>query len=392
MQAYIYDALRTPRGKARSDGGLASLSPQEVVRQLVAGLDQRCSQMTGQSEALVLGCVGQVGAQGGHIALVSKFHANLPDAMAALSINNYCVSGLTAIGQAAAMVDAGLTRCALAGGVEMMSQVGFMADQAHYYTDSRFPLRSRYVPVALAADRLAAREGIGRAELDLVALQSQQSAAAAEQSATLQRSRIGVTRADGSPGLARDECVRPQTSAATLAVQPAAFAGLAQEYAEALGDERFPAVHSVGHAPPVCDGAALALIGDGSHAGLRPRARIVGYAEAGGDPASSLLAGLAAMHKVLAQTGLELDSMDRIEFMESFAVTRVKFLRDTPVDPARVNVSGGHLAKGHPLGASGAILLSTLLDCLDEAGGTLGLVVCTGASGVGAAMIVERIG
>jgi acetyl-CoA C-acetyltransferase/acetyl-CoA acyltransferase len=366
MQAYIYDALRTPRGKARSDGGLASLSPQEVVRQLVAGLDQRCSQMTAHSEALLLGCVGQVGAQGGHIALVAKFHANLPDAMAALSINNYCVSGLTAIGQAAAMVDAGLTRCALAGGVEMMSQVGFMADQAHYYTDSRFPLRSRYVPVALAADRLAAREGIGRAELDRVALQSQQCAAAAEQSATLQRSRIGMTRADGSPGLARDECVRPQTSAATLAAQPAAFAGLAQEYAEALGD--------------------------GSHAGLRPRARIVGYAEAGGDPSSSLLAGLAAMHKVLAQTGLELGSMDRIEFMESFAVTRVKFLRDKPVDPARVNVSGGHMAKGHPLGASGAILLSTLLDCLDEANGTLGLVVCTGASGVGAAMIVERIG
>jgi acetyl-CoA C-acetyltransferase/acetyl-CoA acyltransferase len=125
---------------------------------------------------------------------------------------------------------------------------------------------------------------------------------------------------------------------------------------------------------------------------LRPRARILGYAEAGGDPASSLLAGLAAMHKVLAQTGLELGSMDRIEFMESFAVTLVKFLRDTPVDPARVNVSGGHMAKGHPLGASGAILLSTLLDCLDEARGTLGLVVCTGASGVGAAMVVERIG
>ena len=391
MTVFIYEALRTPRGKAREDGGLAALAPHELIRQLVAGINDRCDRSAKQCEALLLGCVGQVDTQGGHIALVAKLYVGLPDAAMALTLNNYCVSGLTAIGQAAAMIQSGGVHCALAGGVEMMSQVGFMADHASYYTDSTFPLRTRYIPVALAADRLANREQLDCAALDQAALDSQLKAAAAQHSMALQRSRITMARVDGSSGLAYDECVRGQTSAESLAAMPAAFGALAQGYAEALGDEYFPAVHTISHAPPICDGAALAFLGDGSIAGVKPRAKIVAYAEAGGDPSSALLAGLAAMNKVFAQTGMNLAQMDRIEFMESFAVTLVKFLRDTPVDADRVNVSGGHMAKGHPLGASGAILLSTLLDCLDEADGTFGLVVCTGASGVGAAIIVERL-
>ncbi len=380
---FLYDAVRTPRGKAKPDGGLGALTPQELVKQQIDALGARLGAAVRAPEALLLGCIGQVGDQGGHIALVSKLHAGLPDATAAHSINNYCASGLSAIGQATAMVASGQAESVLAGGVECMSRVPFMGDNASYYSDAGFPTRTRYIPVVLAADRLAAAEGFSRSELDAVALASQQKAAAAEGNAALIRSRI----ATGT--LQAEECIRPKTDAASLAAMPPGFGALQDSYADALGGVRFEPLHTLSHAPPVCDGAGLAWVGT---AGLgQPRARILGFAESGGDPVASLNAGFAAMDKALARAGLSLADMDRIEFMESFAVTIAKFLRDRDVDPAKVNVSGGHIAKGHPMGASGAILASTLLDCLDEANGTLGLVVVSGASGVGAAMVVERL-
>jgi acetyl-CoA C-acetyltransferase len=386
--AYLFDVVRSPRGKARADGGLAPLKPQELVRQLCASLDTRLDdEACARAETLLLGCVGQIGAQGGNIALVSKLHSGLPDTASAYTLNNYCVSALTAIGQAASMVNSGQVRNALAGGVEMMSRVPFMADAADYYTDATMPARSRYVPVVLAADRLAEDEGIDRSALDAMALRSQQRAAAAETNATLTRSRIPMARPDGT-AMAVEECIRPQTSAASLAAMQPAFAELAKSYAAALGraiDHR----HTIAHAPPICDGASLALVGakTSSH---RPRARIVAYAECGGDPYASLLAGMGAMDRVLQHAGMQLRDVDCIEFMEAFAVTIAKFLRDRGVDPERVNVAGGHLAKGHPMGASGGILLSTLLDVLEARDATTGLVVASGASGVGAAMLVER--
>lgn len=373
--------MRTPRGKARPDGGLAGLSPQELVRQQAAALTARCGDFV--PDALILGCVTQSGAQGGHIALVSKLHASLPDTMAAHSINNYCASGLSAIGQAVAKVASGEAECILAGGVESMSGAPFLGDRAGFYTNDDLPPRTRFVPPVLAADRLAHAEGVGRAELDAVALASQQKAAAAERDAALQSSRI----ATGS--LSAEECIRPQTTAESLSGAPAAFGELQDQYAGALEGRRFPPLHSIAHAPPICDGAGLALVG-AAGLGRAPRARVVAFAESGGDPAASLTAGFAAMDKVLARAGMSLADMDRIEFMEAFAVTIAKFVRDRDADPARVNVGGGHLAKGHPMGASGAILTSTLLDALDACEGRYGLVVLTGAMGVGAAMIVER--
>ncbi|MEW4467525.1 acetyl-CoA C-acyltransferase [Parasphingorhabdus sp. JC815] len=383
-ETFIYDAVRTPRGKAKADGGLAALTPQELVKQQIAALEKRCNGSTGQSEALILGCVGQVGDQGGNIALVSKLHAELQEDCAAYSINNYCASGLTAIGMAAASVASGQAKLVLAGGVECMSRVPFMGDNASYYTDTAFPVRHQYIPVVLAADRLTNKEGISRAELDAIALSSQHKAAEAEHDAALQRSRIATG------GLEAEECIRPRTDAASLAAMSPAFGGLQEQYRAALAGETFTPQLTLGHAPPVCDGAGLALVG-GSNLGLQPRARILGFAESGGNPEDSLTAGFRAMDKTLASTGLTLADMDSIEFMEAFAVTIAKFMRDRKVDPARVNVSGGHIAKGHPMGASGAILASTLLDSLDVCNGTLGLVVMSGASGVGTAMIVERV-
>ncbi len=380
---FLYDAVRTPRGKAKADGGLSTLTPQELVKQQIDALGVRVGDGAQSPEALLLGCIGQVGDQGGHIALVSKLHAGLNDAAAAHSINNYCASGLSAIGLAAAMVGSGQAGSVLAGGVECMSRVPFMGDKASYYTDASFPVRTRYIPVVLAADRLAAVEGFSRAELDAVALASQQKAAAAESNSALIRSRIATGM------LQAEECIRPKTDASSLAAMPAGFAALQDQYADALGGARFEPLHTLSHAPPVCDGAAMALVGRADLG--QPRARILAFAESGGDPVASLTAGFAAMEKALARAGLALADMDRVEFMESFAVTIARFLRDDRADPAKVNASGGHIAKGHPMGASGAILTSTLLDCLDEADGTLGLVVVSGASGVGAAMIVERL-
>lgn len=378
---YIYDAVRTPRGKARPDGGLAALSPQELVRQQAAALEARCGEFT--PEALILGCVTQSGTQGGHIAMLAKLHAGLPDACLAHSVNNYCASGLSAIGQAVAKVASGEIGVALAGGVESMSSAPFLGDRAGFYTNDELPPRARFVPPILAADRLANAEGIARAELDAVALASQQKAATAEHDPALQASRIATGALTG------EECIRPQTSAESLAAAPAAFGELQAQYAGALEGATFEPLHAVAHAPPICDGAGLALIGGG---GMRiaPRARVVAFAESGGDPAASLTAGFAAMDRVLTRARLTLAEMDRIEFMEAFAVTIAKFLRDRSPDPTRVNIGGGHLAKGHPMGASGAILTSSLLDALDAAGGKYGLVVLTGAMGVGAAMIVER--
>ena len=380
---YLYDAVRTPRGKARPDGGLANLAPQELVRQQTAALVARCGDIAATPEGLILGCVTQSGTQGGHIALVSKLHAGLPDQTAAHSINNYCASGLSAIGQAIAKVASGEATHILAGGVESMSSAPFLGDRAGFYTNDELPPRARFVPPVLGADRLAHVEGITRAELDAVALVSQQKAAAAEADPGLQASRIATG------ALAGEECIRPQTSAESLAAAPAAFGELQAQYADALEGATFEPLHSVAHAPPICDGAALALVG-GEGLGIAPRARVVAFAESGSDPAASLTAGFGAMGKVLTRAGLTLGDIDRIEFMEAFAVTIAKFLRDEGADPARVNISGGHLAKGHPMGASGAILTSTLIDALDACGGRYGLVVLTGAMGVGAAMVVER--
>lgn len=379
---YLYDAVRTPRGKARPDGGLAALSPQELVRQQAAALTARCGDFV--PEALILGCVTQSGAQGGHIAMLAKLHTGLPDACAAHSLNNYCASGLSAIGQAVAKVASGEIGVALAGGVESMSAAPFLGDRAGFYTNDDLPPRARFVPPVLAADRLANSEGITRAELDAVALASQQKAAAAEHDPTLQASRIATGALTG------EECIRPQTTAETLAAAPAAFGELQAQYASALDGATFAPLHAVAHAPPICDGAGLALVG-AEGLGPKPRARVIAFAESGGDPAASLTAGFAAMDKVLARAELSLADIDRIEFMEAFAVTIAKFLRDRDADPARVNVGGGHLAKGHPMGASGAILTSSLLDALDACAGRYGLVVLTGAMGVGAAMLVERL-
>lgn len=397
----LYDAVRTPRGKGRPGGALSSLTPHELVGQLVAALRSRSGETAlASTTSLTLGCVGQVGAQGGHLALVSKLHAGLPTEMTSRTINNFCVSGLTATRLAAQEAAAtGDDRLRLAGGVEMMSNVPFLGDNAHYYADPETARALRYVPVPLSADLMATMEGFSREDLDTVTLRSHQRAARAWDYGPLDEV-IPVHGADGAVLLSRDESVRPETSMETLSRLDPAFAATGAEGFDDIMLSARPELtaiqhlHTVAHCPPIADGAALVLLGSrqaGMAAGLRPRAVIRAITEAAADPVLQLTAGFAAMETALAKAGLTLDQMDRIEFMEAFAATPVKFERDYAPDLDKVNPEGGHLAMGHPMGASGGILLATLLSGLERQGGTLGLAVLHGGSGVGAAVVIERL-
>lgn len=387
MEAYLYEALRTPRCKAKPEGTLAAISPQQLVGNLIDTL-RASSLPVAAAEQLLLGCVGQLKSQGGNIALVTKLHAGLPDSCAALSLNHFCASGLSSIGIAANACALGQNEVVLAGGVESMSQVPFLADKASYYSDTSLPPNRRFLPVAVSADLLATRHGISRAELDELTFLSHQRAAQADH---YQQSRIAVKDSNGSVIAQNDECIRPQTSPESLAALAPAFEEVAKPYAETLAGRDIEYRHSMANAPAMVDGAALAMVGRAGIGDRKPRARILAWTDAGADPGDSLTGGMAALDKLLKQAGVVLADIDRIEFMEAFAVVPALFFRRYAVDNNRVNVSGGHLAKGHPMGATGAVLLSTLCDVLEQDDKQLGLVVVTGASGTGTAMLIERV-
>lgn len=398
--AWIYDAVRSPRGKGRDDGALAGIGPHDLIAQLVGALTSRNGEdAVSRAGGLTLGCVGQIGSQGGNIALVSRLRAGLPHAMPAWTLNNFCVAGLTATGQAARSVSADDDRMQIAGGVEMMSQVPFMGDKASYYTDPELSRDLRFAPVALSADLMATKDGIERDELDTLTADSHRKAAAAWKEGRYDASVISIQDAQGGVALDRDELIRPDADAKALGALPPAFEKLGAAGYDAMmltanpDLERITHVHSVANCPPMADGAALALIGSkaaGQAAGLTPKARIRAHVERSADPVDQLTAGFAAMAAILEETGLSLDDFDRIEFMEAFAAVPAKFYRDHKPDRDKVNVNGGHLAMGHPMGATGAVLLTTLVHELERCGGALGLVVAHGGSGVGSAMIVER--
>ncbi len=383
MEAYLIDCLRTPRTKAREGGSLSTLPPAKLVASVTAQLKQPLDGVG----AMMLGCVGQIGAQGGNVALQSKLHSRLPESCTAMTLNHFCASGLSSIGLAANACALGQYQQVLAGGVECMSQVAFMADKAHYYQDAELAVDERYIPVALSADILATRENVSRDELNAVTLRSHQRAAAGER---YQTSRIKVHDASGAVLAEQDECIRAQTTADSLAAMPPGFEVMAKPYQSILNEREIDYRHSFANAPPMVDGAAVGLIA-GAEGKSQARARILGWLDAAASPADSLTGGMAAMDTLLAQLGVSLNDVDRIEFMEAFAVVPVLFERRYGINPDKINVCGGHLAKGHPMGATGAVLLSTLCDVLEQDDCSLGLVVATGAGGVGSAMLVERL-
>lgn len=401
MSVYIFDAVRTPRGKGRPEGSLSKVTPAQMVAQLARALERRNGrEAVHAAEHFTLGCVTQVGVQGGHVALAARVQADLPDTLPSLSINNFCVSGLSALADAARRVASGQADLALAGGVESMSQVAFMTDNADYYADMGLAGAMGWAPPGLAADLLATREGVSRADLDAAVMRSHQRAAAAWAAGRYADRVIPVTAADGSIALDRDENIRDFGDGATLARLGPVFATAgAQGFDEIMLAHKpelgkVEHLHTVAHCPPIADGAALILVGTaeaGRRYGLKPLVRIRSVAESADDKVMQLTAGFTAMKRVLERAGLAIGDLGAIEFMEAFAVAPVLFERDFDIDMARVNPNGGHLAMGHPMGATGAVLATTLLDDMVQLDAETGLVAATGGVGVGAAMVFERV-
>jgi acetyl-CoA acetyltransferase family protein len=401
MSVFIFDAVRTPRGKGRPDGSLARIRPAQLVAQLVAALERRNGRdAIHAADHLTLGCVTQVGVQGGHVALSSRIQAGLSDSVSCLTINNFCVSGLSAIADGVRRIAAGEADLVLAGGVESMSQASFLADQADYYSDMELAASMGWVPVGLAADLLATRGGLDRSALDAATLRSHRRALEAWAAGRYAQRVIPIVHADGSPALAHDENVRDMGDGATLARLPPAFAATGASGYDDILLARFPELasiehlHTVAHCPPISDGAGLLLLGSaeaGGRFGLRPLARVSAVADAAADHVLQLTAGYAAMDRALDRAGLTLGDVGAVEFMEAFAAVPALFERDRGCDPARVNPNGGHLAMGHPMGATGAILATTLIDDMAQLDAETGLVVATGGVGVGAAMVLERV-
>lgn len=399
QQVYLYEALRTPRTKGRPDGSLAAVPPWQLVARLVDAMRQRgCDRALEQIERLSLGCVTQCGVQGGHVALLARNAAALPGAAVAVTLNNYCVSGLSSVAAAARAIAAGEEQLALAGGVESMSQAPFESDAAPMYRDPALAASFQYLSPPLVADWLASRERIGRDELDAVTVRSHARAAQAWNEGRYDSGVVAVQRPDGSV-VARDELLRPGLTTADLARFAAAFAALGAAGGEAWIRSvdpdlpRLDYLHAIPHCPPVADGAALALLGTretGSRHGLRARAELFAIAEANTDPRDPFAAGFAALQRVLERTGLALEDVGAIEFMEAFAAVPALFARRFPAAAERANASGGHLALGHPMGASGAILLVTLLTEMERLDVEWGVVVAHAVSGVGCAALLRR--
>jgi len=398
-EIHVLDAIRTPRGKGKPDGALAGLPPWDLVGQLAQAMRSRGAAAALEAvDRLALGCVTQAGPQGGHLALLSRIHAGLPDAAVAVTLNNYCVSGMSALAAAARAVATGEDRLSIAGGVESMSQTAFEADGASFYRDAALAAHFRYLAPPLVADWLATRDGLTRVDLDEVTVASHQRAGRAWQDGRYATTVVPVTRPDGAR-VERDELVRPGLTAGDLDRFPAAFAALGALGAEAMVNAADPALgglrylHAVPHCPPMADGAALVLIGTRERAsefGLVPRARLAAVAEVNTDPLDPFAAGFAALDRVLARSGLALEDVGAIEFMEAFAAVPATFCRRHPQAAERANQSGGHLAMGHPMGASGAILVATLLAEMERKDVEWGVAVAHAVSGVGAAVLLQR--
>ncbi|WP_411817476.1 acetyl-CoA C-acyltransferase [Hyphococcus sp. DH-69] len=401
MEVFVYDAVRSPRGRGRADGSMAEVRPPILVSQLIDGLRQRnAGALVDKIDSFTLSCVTQIGAQGGHIAVASKLLSDLPSNVAPLSINNFCVGGLSAIAAGARRILSGENELVISGGVESMSQVGFLTDEANFYTDMTLADRMGWAPVGVGADLLANVEGISAADMDFFTLRSNQLAAKAWAEKRFDNRVLAIKNDDGSIALDHDENIRDHGDGSKLSSLEPVFQSMGEAGFDDIILSKMPDLsslehrHSIAHCPPIADGAGLALLGTqgaGESLGIKPIAKIIAFAETADSPLLQLTAGFRAMDAVLKKANMQLSDMDAIEFMEAFAVTPVKFMRDYEPDLDRVNVNGGHLAMGHPMGATGAILFGALLDSLDHLDGEIGLVVTTGGVGVGAAAIVQRL-
>jgi len=399
--AFILDAVRTPRGRGRPDGSLHSITPVELAAQTLAALRDRTSLDTKLVDDVTLGCVTPIGEQGADIARVAALVAGYDESVPGKQLNRFCASGLESVNTAAAQVMSGQSELTIGGGVESMSRVPMGSDGGAWAIDPRVAWQQYFVPQGISADLIATLEGFTRDDLDAYAVESQRRAAHAQQSGYFDRSIFPVRDSIGEVVLAKDEYLRPGTTMADLAKLKPAFTTMGEEAGfDAVAIMRYPQVetinhlHTAGNSSGIVDGAAAVLVGSKRMAkklGLKPRARIVGFASIGSEPTIMLTGPAGASRRVLKRCGMNASDIDLWEINEAFAVVPMRFQRDMDITPDKVNVNGGAIALGHPLGATGAIVLNIALDELERRGLSTALVtLCIGA-GMGTATIIERV-
>ncbi|MDH5339352.1 MAG: acetyl-CoA C-acetyltransferase [Rubrivivax sp.] len=398
--AFIYDHLRTPRGKGKKDGGLHQASPVWLLRTLLQALQQRHALDTSLVDDVVLGCVTPVGEQGADIARSAVLDAGWAQTCAGVTQSRFCASGLESVNLAAAKVKSGWEDLVVAGGVESMSRWPMGSDGGAWVMDPRVNSALGFVPQGVGADLIATIEGFSRADLDAFALRSHRRAAAARAEGRFDGAIVPVLDIAGLPMLAQDETIRPDASLDALARLEPSFAAVGRMGFDETALRKYTTVeqirhlHHAGNASGIVDGAALMLIGNaegGRRAGLRPRARIRAAAVVGSEPTIMLTGPTPACRKVLAKAGLSVSDIDLWEINEAFAAVPLKTARDLGIDLERVNVNGGAIAMGHPLGATGCILLGTLLDELERRGLAIGCATLCVGGGMGIATVIERV-
>ena len=399
--AYIYDHVRTPRGRGRSDGALHEVPPVALATQVLQAIQVRAQLNTALIDDVILGCVSPIGDQGSAIGRVAALNAGYADSVAGYQLNRFCASGLEAGNSGAAQIMAGQSDAVVAGGVESMSRVPIGSDGGAWYGDPTVARNTYFVPQGIGADLIATLQGTTRDDVDRYALESQRRAAVAAADSRCARSLVPVRDVMGEILLRHDEYPRPNTTLADLAALKPAFREAAQEGGFAsVALHRYPGVemirhvHTAGNSSGIVDGSAAVLLGNrsfGRRAGLAPRARVRAFTSIGTEPAIMLTGPGLATRKVLQRARMSLADIDLFEVNEAFAAVVLRFLQDTGVDHAKVNVNGGAIALGHPLGATGAMILGTALDELERRGLSTALVtLCVGA-GMGTATIIERV-
>lgn len=396
-EALIYGGVRSPRARAKADGGLHAVTPHELLSQLYRALQERTDLDPKNIDEAILGCVTQYGEQAGNIAKASTLYAGWPFEIAGLTVNRYCSSGLDAIALAAMKINVGAASQLMAGGIEMMSRVPMMTDEARVFKDPDFAMQCRVLLMGSGADLIASRAGVSRKDADTVAFNSQQRSAHARAEGYFAKSIVPIQTPSG---LAQeDECIRPATTMEDLAAMEPVFAKIGAAGADAFqlahspGLDAIEHIHTAGNSPAMADAACVLLLGDRDSAAtlaVAPRARIASSITVADDPFEVLTGCVKAVRELLDKTGLSVDDIDLFEIHEAFAAVSVVAEREFGIDGARHNVNGGVIALGHPMGSTGAILTLTLLDELERRGLRRGIVSTAGAAGSGSALLIDR--
>ncbi len=400
IEAYIFDALRTPRGKGKRGGALYEVKPIDLLATALKALQSRNTLPTNEVDDVVIGCVTPINDQGYNIAKAALLHANWNHRVGGIQINRFCASGLEAINLAAMKIHSGLETLVVAGGTESMSRVPLGSDGGPLLSDPGLLNRINYVPQGISADLIATIEGFTRGQVDAYALQSQQRAHHAQEQGYFKNAITPIYDRNGLVMLSEDEYIRPETTLDGLATLKPAFAKIGEQGSDQMALHCYPMlesishVHTAGNSSGIVDGAALVLVGSkekGEALGLKPRARIVATGNVSVDPTIMLTGPAPASQLALKRAGMETKDIDLWECNEAFASVVLKFQRDMKLDDDRINVNGGSIALGHPLGATGAMLMGTLLDELERRDLQTGLVTLCAGGGMGVATIIERV-